>query len=77
MIGHLFAEAALFPMETILHRIHLQGCRTIIDNLDTGREVIPIMTRYWEFKDSIPVKKMFYGDSSIGTRVSSTVLEQF
>lgn len=27
-------------------RLHLQGTRTIIDNLDSGREVIPILTNY-------------------------------
>ena len=53
MIGHLFAEALLYPFETVLHRIHLQGCRTIIDNLDTGREVMPIMTRYEGFFDCL------------------------
>jgi len=46
MIGHLVADTLLFPLETVLHRLHLQGTRSIIDNLDTGREVIPILTRY-------------------------------
>ena len=32
------------PFETILHRIQLQGTRTIIDNLDSGYSVVPIMT---------------------------------
>lgn len=31
----------------------LQGSRTIIDNLDTGREVIPILTRYEGFFDCL------------------------
>merc|ERR1712037_757706 len=44
--GHLTADALLFPLETVLHRLHLQGTRSIIDNLDTGREVVPILTRY-------------------------------
>jgi hypothetical protein len=29
-----------------LYRLHLQGTRTIIDNLDSGYEVIPILTSY-------------------------------
>ena len=33
-------------IDLIFCRIHLQGTRTIIDNLDSGREVIPILTSY-------------------------------
>ncbi|XP_049937391.1 mitochondrial outer membrane protein SLC25A46-like [Schistocerca serialis cubense] len=40
------ADVVFFPLETILHRLHLQGTRTIIDNLDTGLEVMPILTNY-------------------------------
>lgn len=46
LTGHFAAEAILYPFETVLHRLHLQGTRSIIDNLDTGREVVPILTRY-------------------------------
>jgi len=46
LAGHFTADALLFPLETVLHRLHLQGTRSIIDNLDTGREVVPILTRY-------------------------------
>lgn len=34
-----------------LNRLHIQGTRTIIDNLDTGASVIPILTRYDGFFD--------------------------
>ncbi|CAG7835682.1 unnamed protein product, partial [Allacma fusca] len=46
LIGHMVADVLLFPLETILHRLHLQGTRTIIDSLDTGLEVTPIITSY-------------------------------
>jgi len=46
LAGHLVADVMLFPLETVLHRLHLQGTRSIIDNLDSGKEVIPILTRY-------------------------------
>ena len=51
IIGVLFADVILYPVETVLHRLHLQGTRTIIDNLETGREVVPIITRYEGFVD--------------------------
>jgi len=46
LTGHFVAETLLYPLETVIHRLHLQGTRSIIDNLDTGREVVPILTRY-------------------------------
>ncbi|KAJ9598718.1 hypothetical protein L9F63_010604 [Diploptera punctata] len=46
LIGLITADVVFFPLETILHRLHLQGTRTIIDNLDSGYEVIPILTSY-------------------------------
>lgn len=36
IISLITSEMLFYPFETILHRIQLQGTRTIIDNLDTG-----------------------------------------
>lgn len=36
IISLFISEIIFFPFETILHRLMLQGTRTIIDNLDTG-----------------------------------------
>ena len=44
--GNLLADTLLFPLETVLHRLLLQGTRTIIDNTDSGLGVVPIITRY-------------------------------
>uniref|UniRef100_A0A182IXA1 Uncharacterized protein n=1 Tax=Anopheles atroparvus TaxID=41427 RepID=A0A182IXA1_ANOAO len=46
MISLMTTEMIFFPFETILHRIQLQGTRTIIDNLDSGYSVVPILTSY-------------------------------
>merc|ERR1712025_672692 len=46
LAGHFVADIILYPLETVLHRLHLQGTRSIIDNLDSGIEVTPILTRY-------------------------------
>lgn len=40
------ADVLFYPLETVIHRLHLQGTRTIIDNLDTGRSVTPLLTGY-------------------------------
>lgn len=52
-IGHLASDVILYPLETILHRLHMQGTRTIIDSLDVGYEVKPILTRYEGFFDCL------------------------
>ncbi|OWF49830.1 solute carrier family 25 member 46-like isoform X1 [Mizuhopecten yessoensis] len=44
--GNLLADMMTYPLETVIHRLYLQGTRTIIDNTDTGMDVIPISTRY-------------------------------
>ncbi|XP_026749858.1 mitochondrial outer membrane protein SLC25A46 [Galleria mellonella] len=44
-------EIMFYPVETIIHRLHIQGTRTIIDNLDTGTSVTPILTGYEGFVD--------------------------
>ena len=36
LAGHFVADSLLYPLETVLHRLHLQGTRSIIDNLDSG-----------------------------------------
>ncbi|NXB17340.1 S2546 protein, partial [Rhagologus leucostigma] len=49
----LCADVMLYPLETVLHRLHIQGTRTIIDNTDLGYEVLPINTQYEGMKDCI------------------------
>ncbi|KAM9367270.1 mitochondrial outer membrane protein SLC25A46 isoform 1-T1 [Phaethornis superciliosus] len=49
----LIADVMLYPLETVLHRLHIQGTRTIIDNTDLGYEVLPINTQYEGMRDCI------------------------
>uniref|UniRef100_A0A8C3KPU5 Solute carrier family 25 member 46 n=1 Tax=Calidris pygmaea TaxID=425635 RepID=A0A8C3KPU5_9CHAR len=49
----LCADVLLYPLETVLHRLHIQGTRTIIDNTDLGYEVLPINTQYEGMRDCI------------------------
>ena len=37
---------ALYPLETILHRLYIQGTRTLIDNFDNDFKVIPVISNY-------------------------------
>ncbi|XP_030598998.1 mitochondrial outer membrane protein SLC25A46 [Archocentrus centrarchus] len=59
--GSLVADVVLFPLETVLHRLALQGTRTIIDATDgavsTGNGgsplVLPVNTQYDGFSDCL------------------------
>ena len=39
-------ELLLYPLETVLNQLYVQGTRTIIDDLDTGSGVVPLCTNY-------------------------------
>lgn len=46
LVSMFITDVLFYPWETVIHRLHLQGTRTIIDNLDTGRSVTPLLTGY-------------------------------
>ncbi|XP_059825496.1 mitochondrial outer membrane protein SLC25A46 isoform X2 [Hypanus sabinus] len=56
-VANLCADVLVYPLETVLHRLHVQGTRTIIDNTDHGYEVLPINTQYEGMKDCINIIK--------------------
>ncbi|KAF4015397.1 hypothetical protein G4228_006236 [Cervus hanglu yarkandensis] len=52
-VASLCSDVTLYPLETVLHRLHVQGTRTIIDNTDLGYEVLPINTQYEGMRDCL------------------------
>ena len=46
IVGNLSADVLIYPVETILNRLHLQGTRTIVDNLETGYSVVCMNSQY-------------------------------
>ena len=45
------SSAIMYPIETVLHRLIVQGTQTIIDNTETGMDFIPVHTNYQGFID--------------------------
>lgn len=73
--GNLLADILLFPLETVLHRLYAQGTRTIIDNLDTGVDVIPINTNYEGFFDCFRSILMEEGISGLYRGFGALILQ--
>ncbi|CAJ0592793.1 unnamed protein product [Cylicocyclus nassatus] len=51
MSSTILTDLILFPIETVMHRMYIQGTRTLIDNLDTGLSAISITVKYEGFVD--------------------------
>lgn len=46
MTSVFIADIICYPLETVLHRLYIQGTRTLIDNLDSGAEALVPAGRY-------------------------------
>ncbi|KAK6106555.1 Mitochondrial carrier family protein [Brugia pahangi] len=53
LTSQMLADFSLYPFETVLHRLYIQGTRTLIDNLDSGVTAISITAKYVGFFDCI------------------------
>uniref|UniRef100_A0A0N5CUB3 Solute carrier family 25 member 46 n=1 Tax=Thelazia callipaeda TaxID=103827 RepID=A0A0N5CUB3_THECL len=53
LTSQMLADLALYPLETIIHRLYVQGTRTLIDNLDNGVTAISITAKYSGFFDCL------------------------
>eukprot|EP00057_Strongylocentrotus_purpuratus_P033313 XP_790948.3 PREDICTED: solute carrier family 25 member 46 [Strongylocentrotus purpuratus] len=51
--GNLTADVLLYPLATLMMKLHVQGTRTIIDNTDFGKGVVPISTRFDGLSDCL------------------------
>lgn len=47
----VLTDLILYPFETILHRMYIQGTRTLIDNMDTGLSAVSMTVKYSGFFD--------------------------
>lgn len=44
LLGSLTADVICFPIETVFHRLCLQGTRTLIDNVDSPGAISPVIS---------------------------------
>ncbi|KAI3413847.1 hypothetical protein GPALN_011325 [Globodera pallida] len=55
MTSMFVADLACYPLETVLHRLYIQGTRTLVDNLDHGQSsLVPVLAgTYTGFVDCL------------------------
>ncbi|CAH8627768.1 unnamed protein product [Heterobilharzia americana] len=53
MTANFAADVILYPVETLVLRLCVQGTRTLVDNMDTGDVVVPIVSSYDGFFDAL------------------------
>ncbi|PAV68865.1 hypothetical protein WR25_16800 [Diploscapter pachys] len=75
MTSTLFTDLALFPIETVLHRMYIQGTRTLIDNMDTGLSAVSMTVKYSGFFDCFKSIIENEGFFALYAGVSAVVLE--
>lgn len=69
------ALVVLYPIETVINRLIVQGTRTIIDNTDNGVGVIPINSRYDGFWDCLQTINDVEGYAGFYKGFGSLILE--
>ncbi|KAF4531964.1 hypothetical protein B566_EDAN010211 [Ephemera danica] len=75
MVRDVLSDVVFYPLETVLHRLHLQGTRTIIDSLDTGYEVTPILTSYQGTRDCLETVRHDEGVAGLYKGFGALVLQ--
>lgn len=76
--GGLVADVVLFPLETTMHRLHVQGTRTIIDNTDANSPellLLPINTRHEGLADCVRSVRRDEGTSGLWKGVGALLLQ--
>lgn len=53
MYSCLVADVLLYPLETLAVRLCVQGTRTLVDNMDIGDLVVPIISNFEGFFDAL------------------------
>lgn len=66
---------ALYPLETILNRLYLQGTRTIIDNYESDFKVLPSISNYEGVFDCYDAIDMTEGKSGFYKGVGFVILQ--
>lgn len=52
MTANLAADVITYPLETLVIRLCVQGTRTLVDNMDSGDVVVPVVSSYEGFTDA-------------------------
>lgn len=62
--ANLIANTLFYPIETILNRLYAQATRTLIDNLNSGIVIKPVLSNYQGFFDC--KKSILQSETNLG-----------
>ncbi|CAL2028206.1 unnamed protein product [Caenorhabditis brenneri] len=71
----VLTDLILYPFETILHRMYIQGTRTLIDNMDTGLSAVSMTVKYNGFFDCVKQVLEREGFWALYAGVGAVILE--
>jgi len=75
LLSSLFTEILIFPFETVIIRLHVQGTRTIIDDTDKGIGVVPLCTNYTGMVDCFGTIKREEGFAGLYKGFGALILQ--
>jgi len=76
-LSALITDVITYPLETVLLRIHLQGTRTIIDDMDKGLGVVPLCTNYDGVNDCVMDIVQYEGVGGLYKGFGALLLQYF
>ena len=76
-ISSVVTDLLLYPLETVVIRLHVQGTRTIIDDTDTGDGVVPLCTNYDGLNDCVKTICREEGASALFKGLGALFLQLF
>ena len=77
LYASLLTDMLMFPLETVILRLHIQGTRTIIDDTDKGIGVVPLCTNYDGISDCMSTIRREEGIGGFFKGLGALLLQYF
>ncbi|KAJ6219005.1 hypothetical protein RDWZM_004817 [Blomia tropicalis] len=75
LYANIIADVVLYPFQTVLYRLFLQGTRTLIDNVDGRTAVIPLITNYESASDCYNSIMKYEGNAGLFKGFGALILQ--
>ncbi|KAH9397959.1 hypothetical protein TYRP_019332 [Tyrophagus putrescentiae] len=75
LYANIITDIVLYPLQTVMYRLFLQGTRTLIDNVDGRTAVIPLISNYDSASDCYASVLQYEGTSGLFKGFGALVLQ--